>query len=85
MSLYSGLNLYLARINASCSRTQHCDGCEARTRNPSGHKRLLLTFNPPPPPTPLKKGKPFCLLVKTQMKLTENTTNVEFNLKLKKV
>ena len=31
-----GLNQYSARINVSCSRTQHNDAVEAGTRNPLG-------------------------------------------------
>ena len=32
---FHGLNQYLARIDVSCSRTQHNDDSEARTCNPS--------------------------------------------------
>ena len=36
-----GLNQYLARINESCSRTQHCDASEAQTHGPLVSSRAL--------------------------------------------
>ena len=36
-----GLNQYLARIDVSCSMTQHSDAGEARTRGPSVSSQAL--------------------------------------------